>query len=176
MSSLFCRLVFIFFFFNDTATTEIYTLSLHDALSDLPCLPPNRKHGFRKYGTRIEERGDDRHHWPRVATCRLSIRPGPSAFCGRGVLKIETFGRAHSAIQSDCLRKTSEEGGLCAKDDLEFIRTPLQPGWRNDAQGRRFLIAPHLKTLRVDMPRDITARCSQTASQIRTAKVRDQIP
>src|SRR2546430_12106236 len=30
MSSL--RLHFFFFFFNDTATTEIYTLSLHDAL------------------------------------------------------------------------------------------------------------------------------------------------
>src|SRR2546426_6970998 len=28
----FCLLFFIFFFFNDTATTEIYTLSLHDAL------------------------------------------------------------------------------------------------------------------------------------------------
>src|SRR2546427_8402756 len=28
----FLALVFIFFFFNDTATTEIYTLSLHDAL------------------------------------------------------------------------------------------------------------------------------------------------
>src|SRR5256885_11880115 len=26
------RLMFFFFFFNDTATTEIYTLSLHDAL------------------------------------------------------------------------------------------------------------------------------------------------
>src|SRR5256885_8827749 len=26
------RLSFFFFFFNDTATTEIYTLSLHDAL------------------------------------------------------------------------------------------------------------------------------------------------
>src|SRR3989442_305567 len=26
------RLYFMFFFFNDTATTEIYTLSLHDAL------------------------------------------------------------------------------------------------------------------------------------------------
>ena len=26
------RSVFFFFFFNDTATTEIYTLSLHDAL------------------------------------------------------------------------------------------------------------------------------------------------
>src|SRR5216684_8741273 len=27
-----CGLLFFFFFFNDTATTEIYTLSLHDAL------------------------------------------------------------------------------------------------------------------------------------------------
>src|SRR6476660_10516021 len=27
-----CLVVFFFFFFNDTATTEIYTLSLHDAL------------------------------------------------------------------------------------------------------------------------------------------------
>src|SRR5688572_32065181 len=27
---------FLFFFFNDTATTEIYTLSLHDALPILP--------------------------------------------------------------------------------------------------------------------------------------------
>src|SRR2546430_6363008 len=30
----------LFFFFNDTATTEIYTLSLHDAL---PIFPPTRK-------------------------------------------------------------------------------------------------------------------------------------
>src|SRR2546430_15012989 len=27
-----CALFYFFFFFNDTATTEIYTLSLHDAL------------------------------------------------------------------------------------------------------------------------------------------------
>src|SRR3989442_15632752 len=26
------HIIFVFFFFNDTATTEIYTLSLHDAL------------------------------------------------------------------------------------------------------------------------------------------------
>src|SRR6267378_8199036 len=33
MSKYFCVYVlFFFFFFNDTATTEIYTLSLHDAL------------------------------------------------------------------------------------------------------------------------------------------------
>src|SRR2546430_3521742 len=32
MSCLLHRSFFFFFFFNDTATTEIYTLSLHDAL------------------------------------------------------------------------------------------------------------------------------------------------
>src|SRR2546422_11628938 len=32
MSCVFTCLYFFFFFFNDTATTEIYTLSLHDAL------------------------------------------------------------------------------------------------------------------------------------------------
>src|SRR5690349_24686386 len=31
---------FFFFFFNDTATTEIYTLSLHDALPISPRWPP----------------------------------------------------------------------------------------------------------------------------------------
>src|SRR3712207_7931735 len=32
----------LFFFFNDTATTEIYTLSLHDALPICCCRPPVR--------------------------------------------------------------------------------------------------------------------------------------
>src|SRR2546421_273857 len=40
-SLLFLPIYFLFFFFNDTATTEIYTLSLHDALpissAALPC-------------------------------------------------------------------------------------------------------------------------------------------
>src|SRR5258708_38797604 len=36
---------FTFFFFNDTATTEIYTLSLHDAL---PISSPDI-HGLEKY-------------------------------------------------------------------------------------------------------------------------------
>src|SRR2546423_14599007 len=31
------RMCFFFFFFNDTATTEIYTLSLHDALPICDC-------------------------------------------------------------------------------------------------------------------------------------------
>src|SRR5215475_1443517 len=32
LSPIYSPLLFSFFFFNDTATTEIYTLSLHDAL------------------------------------------------------------------------------------------------------------------------------------------------
>src|SRR5256884_8600739 len=36
-------LFFLFFFFNDTATTEIYTLSLHDAL---PICGPERSGGM----------------------------------------------------------------------------------------------------------------------------------
>src|SRR5205809_7447054 len=40
-SCLLCCVVFcfFFFFFNDTATTEIYTLSLHDALPIFPEVP-----------------------------------------------------------------------------------------------------------------------------------------
>ena len=39
-----CCRFFLFFFFNDTATTEIYTLSLHDALPISPA-------GVEKLGT-----------------------------------------------------------------------------------------------------------------------------
>src|SRR5258707_15382673 len=46
------RMITIVFFFNDTATTEIYTLSLHDALPILAVEPP-REPQVRK---RQEER------------------------------------------------------------------------------------------------------------------------
>src|SRR2546427_12648355 len=56
-SSLFC-----FFFFNDTATTEIYTLSLHDAL---PIYHP----GLRAAGAvaRSQDGNGRRVHHPRPA-------------------------------------------------------------------------------------------------------------
>src|SRR5256886_16824917 len=53
------KCVMIFFFFNDTATTEIYTLSLHDALptswvAALPSRSPSRsrRSGPRASGAR----------------------------------------------------------------------------------------------------------------------------
>src|SRR6266566_9143686 len=41
--------ILVFFFFNDTATTEIYTLSLHDAL------PIGRMHRLRPAGAEIDD-------------------------------------------------------------------------------------------------------------------------
>src|SRR2546426_6358888 len=46
----------VFFFFNDTATTEIYTLSLHDALPILLTTPPNRLAHASRASTEEETR------------------------------------------------------------------------------------------------------------------------
>src|SRR5437588_11772372 len=40
-------LLLFFFFFNDTATTEIYTLSLHDALPIIPISPGPRPRNWQ---------------------------------------------------------------------------------------------------------------------------------
>src|SRR2546426_7670770 len=47
-STLLLAVDFVFFFFNDTATTEIYTLSLHDALpiSSRPTAGPRLRRAF----------------------------------------------------------------------------------------------------------------------------------
>src|SRR5439155_9396889 len=47
----FCALISVFFFFNVSATTDIYTLSLHDALpiwlvASLACSDPCRRSGM----------------------------------------------------------------------------------------------------------------------------------
>src|SRR5260221_12910752 len=62
---------FFFFFFNDTATTEIYTLSLHDAL---PISWPRR---FRRHGGRDSVR------------CPFAQKSRGRALPARGVLRSE---------------------------------------------------------------------------------------
>src|SRR3712207_8079265 len=56
------------FFFNDTATTEIYTLSLHDAL------PISQS----RAGLRAEIRYDLSGHCEEARPCALSLLPGRS--------------------------------------------------------------------------------------------------
>src|SRR5260221_5346405 len=46
--------VFFFFFFNDTATTEIYTLSLHDALPISGDAGPGRQAADRAHAWRLQ--------------------------------------------------------------------------------------------------------------------------
>src|SRR3990170_8665935 len=68
---------FFFFFFNDTATTEIYTLSLHDALPICSTSPP-AKLRERSYATRTLRRGRSEEHTselqsPDHLVCRLLL-------------------------------------------------------------------------------------------------------
>src|SRR2546430_12367256 len=64
-----------FFFFNDTATTEIYTLSLHDALPILGCCA-NRLASCRRYTGRRTRRCGRRSCLP--PACPIPIRPSRS--------------------------------------------------------------------------------------------------
>src|SRR3989442_14693676 len=64
LSSFKLTAVMFFFFFNDTATTEIYTLSLHDALPiSATLIGTNRLHGGADPAARdvaaLEQLGDD---------------------------------------------------------------------------------------------------------------------
>src|SRR2546430_16284509 len=83
LSSLFFVSFFFFFFFNDTATTEIYTLSLHDALPiSLPAMSPGaakRKtcqkgkfHGMTASTTRSEEHTSELQSQSNLV-CRLLL-------------------------------------------------------------------------------------------------------
>src|SRR2546426_6913484 len=56
-----CLFTFLVFFFNDTATTEIYTLSLHDALPISPIGPWNGA-GSRAAGL-LRRRRRPAHAW-----------------------------------------------------------------------------------------------------------------
>src|SRR6266513_6044986 len=68
--------VFFFFFFNDTATTEIYTLSLHDALPirldpENSWAHANRGMAFRRYGRSEEHTSELQSRFDLV--CRLLL-------------------------------------------------------------------------------------------------------
>src|SRR3712207_7463467 len=72
-----------FFFFNDTATTEIYTLSLHDALPI--SVEPRRRHGRQL----VQEPGQRPHVAiePRV---RVGVGSGELAQPGRRASRVRS--------------------------------------------------------------------------------------
>src|SRR3989442_10095676 len=87
--------IFFFFFFNDTATTEIYTLSLHDALpiSDVPLTDGGRAaiRSMRLPKTCAEQRsgldaarertGDDAHLGARSEEHTSELQSRPHLVC-----------------------------------------------------------------------------------------------
>src|SRR6266487_6875305 len=71
----------LFFFFNDTATTEIYTLSLHDALPISPISAPMRECSscWRRSMTERSEEHTSELQSPVHLVCRLLLEKKKNA-------------------------------------------------------------------------------------------------
>src|ERR1039457_7670173 len=67
------KIVLIFFFFNDTATTEIYTLSLHDALPICARQPPRLTPVTGSTGSTLPPRSEE-HTSELQSPCNLVCR------------------------------------------------------------------------------------------------------
>src|SRR3712207_8368774 len=96
------------FFFNDTATTEIYTLSLHDAL------PISRRCvRYRRRGARART--------PRASGCSSPPRSrrGPRARCPRADRKSTRLNSSHAQYLVCRL--------LLEKKNIETHLTPILP-------------------------------------------------
>src|SRR5689334_23549381 len=106
---LFFFFFFSFFFFNDTATTEIYTLSLHDALPISWC-PPRRRSARRSHGSTA-------HYSSRPATL-----PGPA-----GDRKSTRLNSSHSSISYAvfCLKKKKNTKSLKRRHNLIHLHQCL---------------------------------------------------
>src|SRR5256885_17131431 len=90
--------IFFFFFFNDTATTEIYTLSLHDALPIFPSAP----RGKADLKIRVRE-------LPEARVARVAV-PLPAAERHREDRKSTRLNSSHLVISYAvfCLKKKKE--------------------------------------------------------------------
>src|SRR2546430_5440266 len=95
------RLICLFFFFNDTATTEIYTLSLHDALP----ISPKGVVDFIDIGV-----GDVRFWTFNVADSAVTVGADR---------KSTRLNSSHSQISYAvfCLKKKKSEQGLCVEPE-----------------------------------------------------------
>src|SRR2546426_2570065 len=112
-STPFSKFLFFFFFFNDTATTEIYTLSLHDALPIY--LGP--------------ERGGDEGAGGGGALLPLVLE---SAACERGRERGDRSEEHTSELQSPCnlvcrLLLEKKKKTIATKDPTNMLRTINTP-------------------------------------------------
>src|SRR5258707_11659698 len=97
-------MLILFFFFNDTATTEIYTLSLHDALPISPTTTPSRG-PFRKASTaparsssRSEEHTSELQS-RQYLVCRLLLEKKKINFAERDIIRHHVFDHCFQSVQ-----------------------------------------------------------------------------
>src|SRR3712207_8945609 len=98
-----------FFFFNDTATTEIYTLSLHDALPISGGRGGNREAGDRGRGAPPRRHAGD----PGQRRRRTACSPRPDDLAG-GDRKSTRLNSSHANISYAvfCLKKNNPSNTL----------------------------------------------------------------
>src|SRR2546427_5820648 len=102
---------FFFFFFNDTATTEIYTLSLHDALPILKgALLKQRAHGIHDLRPRPRrEHGEDAGDRKSTRLNSSHSQISYAVFC---LKKKKTKLNTHNIRQVPYLRRASTSASL----------------------------------------------------------------
>src|SRR6266568_1664644 len=119
---------FLFFFFNDTATTEIYTLSLHDARRSRVATVPSR---------RVDPRLSIQHAGPRR---QLAVRPrlsrSVSLLCQRARLQDLRNDQHHGAPAARSLRFDPDRPCLAA---WPLARKDRRASVRDSGAG----LAPH---------------------------------
>src|SRR3712207_8070915 len=104
----------IFFFFNDTATTEIYTLSLHDALPIF--LTVGLRQAKRSLSQKAQDqvRRDRRHLVePRLTELALHIVLLRKAEADRKSTRLNSS-HANISYAVFCLKKKKREPAACA--------------------------------------------------------------
>src|SRR5215211_4869292 len=118
---------FFFFFFNDTATTEIYTLSLHDALPIWPPSPPTERARWRSTAA-CTARGSTpsaaRSGWPRSEEHTSELQSHSDLVC-RLLLEKKNGGTGARARRSHELSRRGGQGD-------ERTRRRVRPFFFND--------------------------------------------
>src|SRR3712207_8915443 len=115
-SLLFSVVLLFCFFFNDTATTEIYTLSLHDAL---PIWPDVRERG-RRSPAHIDARFHDNSGYGRP-----DVRPEAGDRHGRQDRKSTRLNSSHANISYAvfCLKKKKKKKNNREQNKTKSTRT-----------------------------------------------------
>src|SRR2546422_6118697 len=105
----YCAIVFCFFFFNDTATTEIYTLSLHDALPILEREQPGDDERVVSELEMTQQREPGRRSQQRVA-----LPPAVTQSQHQGDRKSTRLNSSHGYISYAvfCLKKKKIRRGI----------------------------------------------------------------